>query len=242
MVEQIKLTREAVVKCIMDMKEKSGDYPTRDQWAIDGICDIKTLTRKYGRWSSLLLEIFGDDYKAKYVREECCLECGKVFEVNRTAERKFCSSSCSASFNNKYIPKRHKTKKCKICKTLIGGSQTYCKKCFQEGKHQKDNKIIAERTIREVSKYPGMAMYNVIRSHARTITKNRPYKCVKCGYNKYVQTCHIKPIKSFDPDALVKVVNAEDNLILLCPNCHWEFDHMKKDGVPLARLELASAD
>lgn len=49
--------------------------------------------------------------------------------------------------------------------------------------------------------------------------------CSNCGYSKHIQLCHIKPIKDFSDDTLLKDVNSPDNIIQLCPNCHWEFDH-----------------
>jgi hypothetical protein len=30
---------------------------------------------------------------------------------------------------------------------------------------------------------------------------------------------------SFPLDTPISVVNSLDNLVGLCPNCHWEFDH-----------------
>jgi predicted HNH restriction endonuclease len=37
--------------------------------------------------------------------------------------------------------------------------------------------------------------------------------------------CHIKPISSFEETVYLSVINSQDNLVLLCPNCHWEFDN-----------------
>ena len=32
-------------------------------------------------------------------------------------------------------------------------------------------------------------------------------------------------ISNFSPDTPIKFVNDMRNLVLLCPNAHWEFDH-----------------
>ena len=48
--------------------------------------------------------------------------------------------------------------------------------------------------------------------------------CFCCGF-PLEQVCHIKDISEFSPDTPICEVNAEDNLIVLCPNCHWLFDH-----------------
>ena len=50
-------------------------------------------------------------------------------------------------------------------------------------------------------------------------------KCEKCGYDKHFEICHKKAISSFPDDALISVVNDLNNLVSLCPNCHWELDN-----------------
>jgi hypothetical protein len=34
-----------------------------------------------------------------------------------------------------------------------------------------------------------------------------------------------RSVVSFPGDTALSVVNSLDNLVGLCPNCHWEFDH-----------------
>lgn len=64
-----------------------------------------------------------------------------------------------------------------------------------------------------------------VAEHARSVTAKRTRVCRTCGYDKFVQCCHIKAVAKFPRDTLVAVVNHPENLVLLCPNCHWEFDH-----------------
>ncbi len=52
-----------------------------------------------------------------------------------------------------------------------------------------------------------------------------PRKCFVCGYDKYIEVCHIIGISTFNENTLITQINSIDNLIALCPNCHWEFDH-----------------
>ena len=54
---------------------------------------------------------------------------------------------------------------------------------------------------------------------------NKPKHCVICGYDKTYDVAHIKAVSDFDDDVLVSEINNIDNLISLCPNHHWEFDH-----------------
>jgi hypothetical protein len=37
-------------------------------------------------------------------------------------------------------------------------------------------------------------------------------------------------------DATVAEVNADENIIVLCPNCHWEFDHGIIDVSDIKRI------
>ena len=42
---------------------------------------------------------------------------------------------------------------------------------------------------------------------------------------KHVELCHIKPIHSFSETSTLGEINSENNVVQLCPNCHWEFDN-----------------
>lgn len=65
--------------------------------------------------------------------------------------------------------------------------------------------------------------YSLIRSRARSIMQDKA--CERCGYSIHVETCHIKPINKFSLESKLSEINHPDNLISLCRNCHWEFDH-----------------
>ena len=53
----------------------------------------------------------------------------------------------------------------------------------------------------------------------------KEYKCAVCGYDKHVDIAHIKAVSDFSEDTLVSEISKSDNLIALCPNHHWEYDH-----------------
>lgn len=75
--------------------------------------------------------------------------------------------------------------------------------------------------------YSDKHFHSRIRFHSRAIYKlsGRDMKCFICGYDKHVEICHIKDIQDFDSNAKVSEINDENNLVALCANCHWEFDH-----------------
>lgn len=147
-----------------------------------------------------------------------CLHCGK-----ETINPKFCSRSCAASYNNKATPKRTKKERtCKICGTTVSTRNMYCTKCSKERSESIDAKTLADL---QYNKQHRSSAWAAVRSRARFIMSKQPQVCEKCGYDKHVEVAHKKSISSFPLDTPVSVVNSKDNLMLLCPNCHWEYDH-----------------
>ena len=68
---------------------------------------------------------------------------------------------------------------------------------------------------------------STIRKLAESIYKasGKPCYCAKCGYSKHIEIAHIKAVSDFDDSATITEINSIDNLIALCPNHHWEYDH-----------------
>lgn len=66
-----------------------------------------------------------------------------------------------------------------------------------------------------------------IRKQAEKVFNNSniEHKCYLCGYDKHIEIAHIKAVSDFDDSALISEINDVCNLIPLCPNHHWEFDH-----------------
>lgn len=172
-----------------------------------------------------------------------CLHCNKSFEKTiRQLElhpNSFCNNSCSAAFNNKGICRNKKkpTKTC-VCKKCLceyqyhpknHRNETYCISCkkiikqdYANYNHHRDKHIGSYRVTEK--KHASVRLFN--RSWNKHLTK---LPCACCGYNKYVELAHIKPVASFPDEVLLSEVNNELNIVQLCPNCHWELDngHMK---------------
>ena len=153
-----------------------------------------------------------------------CLHCGKD-----TINAKFCSRSCSAISTNRSNPRRVTSKKCIVCGAKAKSYRhNRCETHWEEWK----KRLFVNRTIGEcraaacVKGHP-MSWKNVsIRLAARRMLKdllNLP--CESCGYTKHVEICHIRPVSDFRDDELVSTANSRANVKILCPNCHWEFDH-----------------
>jgi hypothetical protein len=140
-----------------------------------------------------------------------CNQCGK-----ETKNKQFCSRSCSAIFHN--INKKKK-RKCKRCNNFVSTKNGfYCNSC------NKNIRDWSNITLEELRKRGTTNYHARLRALARI---NFDYKkcCSICGYSKHTEICHIKEINEFSMQTMISVVNALNNLIELCPNCHWELDH-----------------
>ena len=154
-----------------------------------------------------------------------CTHCNKP-----TNNAKFCSRSCSAKETNK-TPKRKLIRKCTSCNSIVRNYRsTLCEHHFNlksaAYKQQLQDLTIADYFNREcIKKLHPSSKFAHIRGLCRVAHKHLLLKpCHKCGYNKHVELCHIKSLSSFPPTAKISEVNASNNIIQLCPNCHWEFD------------------
>ncbi len=147
-----------------------------------------------------------------------CLYC-----KGETANPKFCSSSCAAKFNNRAHPKRKKQQfYCKSCGAETSYRRSYCRNWDPTKPRDFGNVTIAE--IRQRARCQANAWIRKLARRAYS-TSDRPQRCNICGYAKHFEVCHIRPIQAFQEDTRMSVVNALDNLLALCPNCHWELDH-----------------
>ncbi len=153
---------------------------------------------------------------------QCC-NCQK-----ETSNPRYCSRSCAAISNNKTSPKRKPLRKCKKCDKLVKHYRT--KLCAEHLEEHKSGGKFKAKTLKESrlglkGKHP-MYLNNTVRGFARTWLKHLATQpCKNCGYSKHVELCHIVPISSFPETATLGEVNSEENVIPLCPNCHWELDH-----------------
>ncbi len=155
-----------------------------------------------------------------------CLNCSLFIKFDRTAKetrkKLFCSSSCAAYYNNKKKFKNGKYKKfteknnClnQNCNHKVSSNRyKYCSiKCQQNHIYNefidnwKSKKIISE--TEQISSY--------IKKYLLDKFKN---SCSSCGYNKE---------NEFTKKSILEVHhingdhknNFEENLTLLCPNCH----------------------
>ena len=141
-----------------------------------------------------------------------CLKCGKEIEGNDKKRRKFCSHACSASFNNEQRAK--KIKVCKNCgKELSGRQKVFCSiECQNDYEYKqyiekwKNGELMCDTC--EISRH--------IR---RYLFERNDGKCQLCGWDKENPVTHKVPLQIHHIDGDC-TNNKEENLQLLCPNCH----------------------
>ena len=145
-----------------------------------------------------------------------CLVCGKD-----TNNPRFCSRSCAAKRNNVLAPKRRMQGTCAVCGDAIPHRNKYCH-AHRPKPLDRDLPIGA---IADGSDHPACRHARLRQDARRVYYASMPVKCVRCGYDKHVEICHRKALATFPLDTPISVVNSLDNLVGLCPNCHWELDN-----------------
>jgi hypothetical protein len=154
-----------------------------------------------------------------------CNNCSKLFETT-DKRRKYCSRSCAAIVNNSHHPKNPRRGKCKDCEKSIFAKRVRCIDCHKLWKGNQDFEDKTLDEMKNLGKIPSN-IYGAIRWRARKTAKKLGWKsCCKCGYGKHIEIAHKKAICDFEGNTLVSIINAESNLMPLCPNCHWEYDNL----------------
>lgn len=181
----------------------------------------KELNRTYSSVRSKLITngFNKSQYKITKKNKECvCLNCDKKFFTKRSKEQKFCSKSCSASFNNKLRLKKEngtikesiiKENKCLYCNSLLNKNKKFCSSnCFQLfRKNNYYEKIENGDITLDFRQYKSYLIYKY------------GEKCMGCGWNKINEYTNKIPIELEHIDGNSDNNNL-NNLKLLCPNCH----------------------
>lgn len=202
---------------------------------------IKNVEREiyqiFGNYKNFILESGIEKYSKPKNSEgnilcKCALCSKEILKYQRDLKRGnvFCSRNCAAIFNNAYSKikeENHKIRNCLNCNKEFetreekSKAKTCCSKFCLTEHHYKTT--LACSIIRR----KGANAYDNIRKNARSYSKYK-FKpiCMNCGYNKHYEVCHIKDIKDFDFNkTTIYEINSPENLLHLCPNCHWELDY-----------------
>lgn len=111
--------------------------------------------------------------------------------------------------------------KCPACKGKKDRGAEMCLSCrkskWQEDAHNKPISAFFNTGNARVK-------YAQIRKWSRLVMKRagKLECCEKCDFDLVVEVNHKKPLSTFPPETLLKVVNSLKNLEALCPNHHAE--------------------
>lgn len=230
----MKITTEQLKIDIIRVSEKLHKPPSISEYNMHGIFNSCTIRRRLGSWNNVLMQLFSNINRTHNpVKSHPCSNCGQ-----ETKNPKFCSMSCAATINNSQFPKRHKRKhKCLKCGRSTVRDIPMCQKCFQ-------NECIdayGQKKLSDFKSTYARHRYTLVRAHAHRIASinNMEKVCPICNYSAHVELCHRIPISKFSKDALLKDINAPENLIFLCPNHHWEIEHGYRNAktlLPILKL------
>lgn len=169
-------------------------------------------------------EYFNYNTKDSYIKKpKYCKNCGKVLPFEKR-NNDFCNRSCSASYNNKLKDGQKIETKIKISYKIRGIDKTEITEediaafiSKQEDKKRKTN----EEKIREWK-----SGINFVRGATQVPSFIKKYlfekydnRCQVCGWGEMNQKTHTIPLQIHHVDGDC-TNNLEDNLQLLCPNCH----------------------
>jgi predicted HNH restriction endonuclease len=90
------------------------------------------------------------------------------------------------------------------------------------------NLTLEEAIIKSYTTRSSRHKYELVRSHAHRLSKHMKWAtkiCQKCNWDKHTELCHIKPISLFSLSTKLEEINSKENIIFLCPNCHWTLDN-----------------
>lgn len=153
-----------------------------------------------------------------------CLHCGGVIPYKSHKRKSFCSSSCAASYNNSKRAIKPQPKFCKYCgleipKTGHESVANYLSKEFCSGTCK--SKYAQEKYIQlwKEGKITGMSGEYPSERVRKYMLEKVGYKCSNCGWHEVNPFTGKIPLELHHIDGN-PYNTIEDNLQVLCPNCH----------------------
>lgn len=159
-----------------------------------------------------------------------------------TSNAKYCSRSCASSVNNQLITRRKKKPQPRTC---VCGSHfdfrashsRLCPTCWivrHEERQSYDLRTLGFFVTKNGGNHPSWKFAEV-RGHCRSINGHLQKMCQVCGYATHIEYAHIIALSKWPLTTTLREVNDETNIVVLCRNHHWEFDHgvISLNDIPL---------
>lgn len=258
--------KDTIITDLKTLKIHLNRTPTRTEFINYSSVSKRTVNKYFGTYTEALIAADIKPIKNldKGISKVNCKQCDKSFEKNNKDIEKtnnnFCSRSCAATYNNlnrdgynfnitkrrfflKLTPNYIYLKSfanCQNCNTTynkVGTRISIYNTCSNFCNMEMGMK---NRIMKDAIKRSGANTYDAIRQNARVYSKYfYPALCMRCGYDKHYEVCHIKDLKDFSRDETFYQINHKSNLIHLCCNCHWEFDKGLIDINTIKEAQLA---
>ena len=164
-----------------------------------------------------ILELRSQGKTYKFISEKLGCSQGTISYHCGEGQKEKSKNRLSKNRKNKCSCGKEKSKKARSCKSC-----SYIKR----------RNLVLNRPIKDFErKYSNIGKFATVRTFAKIFMEenNVEKKCQICGFNEYVEVCHIKSISSFDKNSPLSEVNSLENLIYLCPNHHVLLDLGKID-------------
>jgi hypothetical protein len=159
-----------------------------------------------------------------------CTDCGRTI----SSSRQYCNECLTGyyrrrmlgnTFAKKHVPSlSHKVSQTEIRREkhmewIISILKLTKDELKEKGKHPYHYKSTITRIARELYYSSG-----------------KKQECYVCDRKEAVDVCHIKDVKDFPGFSLISEINDLDNLVALCKNHHWDFDHGQITEEEIRRL------
>lgn len=152
-----------------------------------------------------------------------CMNC----EGDIPKGRKFCGSSCAATFNNKRHPKRKPQHSCKECSAPVNAKRRYCSDTC------KDLHVRRRKAERNAEAIPNKVHVSSRRQKLKALAvEYKGGQCELCGYSRCLRALEFHHRDPNEKDFAIgskgvtrsweKTKAEVDKCALLCANCHRE--------------------
>ena len=198
-------------------------------------CNLKRIESEFGLGKNAAGRLYikrGIDYnniKQEWLQQlridyennpKLCKQCGKPIPYEDRNRKEFCSQSCSTTYNNLLRGNkiREHNKYCINCGKELTGDKVYNKYCCKSCQHDYQYKqYIIKWKSGEDSGVIGK--YDISNHIRRYLFEKYNNQCQLCGWNKVNPKSGKVPLQIHHVDGNC-LNNSEDNLQLICPNCH----------------------
>ena len=165
--------------------------------------------------------------------ENCGGDVNKIPSQIKRTKHHFCSTRCSNIMSNKNRWKDHVSAHRKLPCDRCGqprdwrNTSGFCNGCLNQSLTEKSKSFtIGEIKQKHKSRINGRWYSAEIRMFAKGWNADLlKLPCQKCGYDKHIELCHINAINEAKDTTTLGEINNPANLVVLCPNHHWEFDN-----------------